>query len=496
MEGRGGDPGINGIQNQSQNQDRQHEHDDDDQAVPRDENGASIIEEVKKEVGLSGPLIGVSLLQYSVQVISVMFVGRLGELPLPGASMATSFASVTGFSVLLGMRSALETLCGQAYGAKQHRMLGVHTQRAMLMLLCLSIPLAVIWLYTSDILKAFRQNAEISREAGIFNCWMIPTLFAYGLLQCLNWFLQTQNNVLQTQNNVLPMMMSSLIIALLHIVVCWVFIFKFGLGIRGAALVISILNRNNVILLAIYMKLSLACIKTWTGFMREALLDLVSFIKLAVPSAVMICLEYWSFELVVLLSGLLPNPKLETSVLSISLNTRWMVYMISSVWVEQSVTRVSNELGAGCGAGAHLAVKVMIAIAITEDAIVGIVSILVRHEVNEYVAKMMPLLTLSDFLDGFQCILPSDSLCHTVCVCFPSWRKGMIFSTHLCTQTLCLLSMLWILKQGLWLGIICGLSVRVMALVSVNACTNWDQEAKKVVNGAKAVRAPSDDEQD
>ncbi|KAK3442655.1 hypothetical protein EUGRSUZ_B02870, partial [Eucalyptus grandis] len=48
-----------------------------------------------------GPLIGVSLLQYCIQVISVMFVGHLRELPLSGASMATSFASVTGFSVLV-----------------------------------------------------------------------------------------------------------------------------------------------------------------------------------------------------------------------------------------------------------------------------------------------------------------------------------------------------------------------------------------------------------
>ncbi|XP_056165822.1 protein DETOXIFICATION 16-like [Syzygium oleosum] len=280
-----------------------------------------MIEELKRQASLSGPLIGVNMLQYSVQVISVMFMGHLGELPLSAASMATSFASVTSFSILLGMGSALETLCGQAYGAKEYHMLGVHTQRAMLTLLCLSIPLAVIWLYTSDILVAFGQNVEISREAGTFNRWMIPSLFAY-VLRCLNRFLQTQNNVL-------PMMMSSLVIASLHIVVCWVFIFKFGLGIRGVALANTISNWNNVILLAIYVKLSLACIKTWTGFTRETLLDLVSFVKLAVPSAVMIYFEYWSFELVVLLSGLLPNPKLETSVLSISLNTCWMVYMIS-----------------------------------------------------------------------------------------------------------------------------------------------------------------------
>jgi MATE family multidrug resistance protein len=30
-----------------------------------------------------------------------MFVGHLGELSLSGASMATSFASVTGFSLLV-----------------------------------------------------------------------------------------------------------------------------------------------------------------------------------------------------------------------------------------------------------------------------------------------------------------------------------------------------------------------------------------------------------
>ncbi|KAJ8773133.1 hypothetical protein K2173_028310 [Erythroxylum novogranatense] len=60
-----------------------------------------IIDEVKKQLWLAGPLVAVSLLQYCLQMISVMFVGRLGELSLSGASMATSFASVTGFSLLV-----------------------------------------------------------------------------------------------------------------------------------------------------------------------------------------------------------------------------------------------------------------------------------------------------------------------------------------------------------------------------------------------------------
>ncbi|XLT53056.1 hypothetical protein HN873_045665 [Arachis hypogaea] len=61
-----------------------------------------IFEEARKQLWLAGPLVTVSLLNYGLQVISVMFVGHLGQLPLSGASMATSFASVTGFSLLVG----------------------------------------------------------------------------------------------------------------------------------------------------------------------------------------------------------------------------------------------------------------------------------------------------------------------------------------------------------------------------------------------------------
>lgn len=60
-----------------------------------------VFDEIKKQLWLAGPLICVSLLQYSLNLISIMFVGHLGELSLSGASMATSFATVTGFSLFV-----------------------------------------------------------------------------------------------------------------------------------------------------------------------------------------------------------------------------------------------------------------------------------------------------------------------------------------------------------------------------------------------------------
>ncbi|VAI73437.1 unnamed protein product [Triticum turgidum subsp. durum] len=58
-------------------------------------------DEVKRQLWLAGPLIAGCLMQNLIQMISVMFVGHLGELPLAGASMASSFAAVTGFSLLV-----------------------------------------------------------------------------------------------------------------------------------------------------------------------------------------------------------------------------------------------------------------------------------------------------------------------------------------------------------------------------------------------------------
>lgn len=181
----------------------------------------------------------------------------------------------------MGLSSALETLSGQAYGAKQYHMMGIHMQRAMFILLLVSIPLAVIWANTTTILTALGQDAAIAAEAGQYARFMIPSIFAYGLLQCLIRFLQTQNIVF-------PMMVSCGVTTLLHILVCWILVFKSGLGNKGAALANSISYWVNVLLLGLYVKFSSTCSKTWTGFSKEAFRNIPTFVKLAIPSAVMV----------------------------------------------------------------------------------------------------------------------------------------------------------------------------------------------------------------
>ncbi|CAN1289733.1 Protein DETOXIFICATION 48 [Linum perenne] len=79
-------------------------------------------------------------------MISMLFLGYLGELELAGGSLSIGFANITGYSVISGLAMGMEPICGQAYGAKQMKLLGLTLQRTVLLLLTASIPISIIWL--------------------------------------------------------------------------------------------------------------------------------------------------------------------------------------------------------------------------------------------------------------------------------------------------------------------------------------------------------------
>uniref|UniRef100_A0A0D3FUV3 Protein DETOXIFICATION n=1 Tax=Oryza barthii TaxID=65489 RepID=A0A0D3FUV3_9ORYZ len=384
----------------------------------------AVVAEVRKQLYLAGPLIAGWLLQNVVQMISVMFVGHLGELELSSASIATSFAGVTGFSLLAGMASSLDTLCGQAFGAKQHRLVGVYKQRAMVVLGLASVCVAA----------------------------------------CHVRFLQTQSAVV-------PVMLSA-----------------------------------NAAALAAYVRLSPACRSTWTGFSSEAFHDLVGFMRLAVPSALMVCLEWWSFELLVLLSGLLPNPKLEASVLSICLNSGSLAFMIPFGLGSAISTRVSNELGAGRPEAARLASRVVMVLGLGVGVAIGLAMILVRHlwgyaysneeEVVQYVAKMMPILAVSFLFDDLQCVLSVRDSSGVARGC--GWQKvgaivnlGAYYLVGI-PAALCFAFVYHLGGMGLWLGIMCALIVQMLLLLAITVCTNWEKEALKAKERVFSSSLPAD----
>ncbi|XP_028060179.1 protein DETOXIFICATION 12-like isoform X3 [Camellia sinensis] len=373
-------------------------------------------------------MMAVTLSQYLLQVVSIMMVGHLGELSLSSTAIAISLSTVTGFSLLLGMASALETLCGQAYGAQQYKKLGTQTHTAIFSLIIVCLPLSIIWIYMGKILIFIGQDPLISREA----------------------------------------------------------VFKSGLNNLGGALAIDISNWLNVIFLVLYMKYSSSCEKTRVPISMDVVRGVGEFFRFAIPSAVMICVQWWSFEFLILLSGLLPNPELETSVLSVCLNTVTTLYSIPYGFGAAVSTRVSNELGAGNPQGARVAVFAVMFLTITETTIVSATLFATRSifgytfsnekEVVDYVTAMAPLVCLSVILDSIQGVLSGVA---RGC----GWQHIGAYvnlgAFYLVGIPIAAILGFWVQLRGkgLWIGIQVGAIVQSIMLFLITSFTNWEKQA-------------------
>ncbi|XP_048619481.1 protein DETOXIFICATION 14-like [Brassica napus] len=130
----------------------------------------------------------------------------------------------------------------------------------------------------------------------------------------------------------------------------------------------------------------------------------------------MICFEWWSFEFLVILSGILPNPKLETSVLSVCLTTICSFYKVPESLGAAVSTRVANELGAGNPKQARMAVYTVMVMTFVESIMVSATIFAARNvfgclftsetEVVDYVRSIAPLVSLSVIFDPFHAVLP------------------------------------------------------------------------------------------
>lgn len=340
------------------------------------------------------------------------------------------------------------------------------------------------------ILVLMGQEPEIAMLAGRYAIWLIPALLA-------NPFLQSLVRYFQVQNLMLPIFLSSCAALCLHIPLCWTLLFKAELGIIGAAISAGSAFWFNVILLGAYMRYSSKCEKSRALIFQDIFLSIKEFFSYGLPSALMLCLEWWSAELLILMSGLLPDATLETSVLSVCLTTTALHFFIPYGIGAAASTRVSNELGAGNPRAARLSVIVAMLIAGVETIIVGTALFCCRHifgylfsndkQIVNCLAEMIPLLCISVILDSIQAVLSGVAR-------GTGWQHigayinlgafyvvGIPISAVLCF-------VLNLKAKGLWIGLLAGASVQTSLLALVTGLTNWQKEAsnarERTIEGA------------
>ncbi|MBA0655834.1 hypothetical protein Golax_005333 [Gossypium laxum] len=407
---------------------------------------------------LSGSSIVLSIFNYMLSFVTLMFTGHLGALELAGASIASVGIQGLAYGIMLGMASAVQTVCGQAYGAKQYSAMGIICQRAIILHLGAAVLLTFLYWFSGDVLQAIGQTESIAQQGQVFSRGLIPQIYAFAISCPMQRFLQAQNIVN-------PLAFMSIGVFLVHILLTWLVVNVLGCGLLGAALTLSLSWWFLVIINGLYIVLSPSCKETWSGLSFRAFTGIWPYFKLTVASAVMLCMNYLNWDM------------------------QFMLGLSAAASV-----RVSNELGAGHPRVAKFSVFVVngtsILISIVFSAIVLIFRVGLSKaftsdsEVIEAVSDLTPLLAISVFLNGIQPILSG--------VAIGSGWQAIVAYVNLATYYIiglpigCVLGFKTSLGvAGIWWGMIIGVLLQTATLVVLTATTNWNKEVEKAADRLK-----------
>ncbi|XP_028751774.1 protein DETOXIFICATION 40 [Neltuma alba] len=437
--------------------------------------------ELKLLFFLAAPAVVVYLINYVMSMSTQIFSGHLGNLELAAASLGNTGIQVFAYGLMLGMGSAVETLCGQAFGANKYEMLGVYLQRSVILLTLTGILLTIIYVFSEPILLFLGEPPRIASAAAVFVYGLIPQIFAYAVNFPIQKFLQAQSIVA-------PSAYISSGTLVFHLVLSWVFVYKIGLGLLGASLVLSLSWWIVVIGQFVYIVKSEKCKNTWQGFTVQAFSGLPEFFKLSAASAVMLSLETWYFQILVLLAGLLDHPELALDSLSICTTISGWVFMISVGFNAAASVRVSNELGARNPKSAAFSVVVVTLISFIISVIAAIVVLALRDVISyaftggevvaAAVSDLCPLLALAIVLNGIQPVLSGVAVGCGWQAFVAYVNVGSYYGVGVPLGSV--LGFYFKLgAKGIWLGMLGGMFMQTIILTWVTFRTDWNKEVNE-----------------
>ncbi|KAK4485745.1 hypothetical protein RD792_008391 [Penstemon davidsonii] len=442
----------------------------------------SFYKEFKKESiklwYLAGPAIFTSLCQYSLGAITQTFAGHVGTLELAAFSIENTVIAGLSFGVMLGMGSALETLCGQAYGAGHIEMLGVYMQRSWVILLVTAFLLMFLYIFALPFLLLIGQTDDISRFAGKFAIWMIPQLYAYAFNFPIAKFLQAQSKIM-------AMAWISAVALVLHVFFSWLLMLKLGWGMAGGALVLNV-SWWFIVIAQLFYIFSGTCGRAWSGFSWKAFQNLWGFVRLSLASALMMCLETWYFMVLVLFAGYLKNAEVAVDALSICTNILGWTIMVAIGFNAAISVRISNELGASHPRTAKFSVLVVVISAFLIGLIMSIVLLVFKNDypslfsnsssVKQLVYQLTPLLAFCIVVNNVQPALSGVAI-------GAGWQALVAYVNIACYYLfgvplgLILGYAINMGVKGIWYGMVAGTLVQTLILFWIVYKTNWDKEA-------------------
>ncbi|XP_063349197.1 multidrug and toxin extrusion protein 1-like [Pelmatolapia mariae] len=442
-------------------------------------------EELYHILKMTGPLLLSRILNYMLPFVVTMFCGRLGNDVMAGYGLASATINVTTAATGYGLGLACDTLVSQTFGAKNLLRVGVILQRGIIILLLFCLPCWGLLINAQAILLCVGQDPEVARIAQLYITAFLPAVPAMFLHHL-------QVSYLQNQGIILPQMYSAALANIANVVTNYIFIHWLDLGVSGSAAANTLSQIYICTFLFAYIWWKRLHVTTWGGWSVESLQDWGSYMKLAIPSTLMKCFEWWVYEFGGFFAGMLSENELaaQHAVMMVAVIT----YMFPLGIQAAACARVGNALGAGDTGRALLTSKMSLtlagSIAVVEGLVLGSVKTVIGfiftsdEKIIGLVSQLMNAYCFLQFFDGL------------VCVCtgiFLGTGKQKIpavanFIGYYCIGLSLSITLTFVAKLrvlGFWLGLLVCVILQSTFYIIVIFKLNWEQITEEAVKRAQ-----------
>ncbi|XP_058270036.1 multidrug and toxin extrusion protein 1 isoform X3 [Hemibagrus wyckioides] len=251
-----------------------------------------------------------------------------------------------------------------AFGSGNLKRVGVILQRMFLILMLACFPCWAILINTESLLIAVKQNPEVARLSQLYvKIYMaaLPGLFMYI----------AEATYLQNQGIMWPLVISGALGNVINALCNYIFLFVLDLGIAGSAAANVASDYAMAIILFVYIVYKGLHKDTWHGFSMDCLQEWGEFMRLGIPGMLMLCAEWWTYELGAFLAGLISDVELGAQSVTFALAN--IAYMFPAGFSVAGGVRVGNALGAGNTEQAKLSAKIAIACAVCVSVCLAVI---------------------------------------------------------------------------------------------------------------------------
>ncbi|KAH7853932.1 hypothetical protein Vadar_008239 [Vaccinium darrowii] len=200
------------------------------------------------------------------------------------------------------------------------------------------------------------------------------------------------------------------------------------------------------------------------------------------------CLEMWYNSILVLIAGYMSDAEIAISAFSICLNVSGWEFMMCLGFLGAACVRVANELGRGDAKAVKFSIKVNLSTSVIIGLVFFVICLLFGHdigylftsneEVAETVAELSVLLAFTMLFNSIQPVLSG--------VAVGAGLQGTVAIINLCSYYVigiplgCLLAYVADLEvKGIWIGMLFGMGVQILALSWMVWRTDWDLQVCK-----------------